>query len=328
MNIGISEDGLDLDASRREALGRNTTRPSAHRLDFSNRRPRHTPRDQSSSDLLRDTPSRSHRYSSPSLTPNFAPATAYRAVASPQPPDVPRIRDLPPLRRTDSRNNDWSSPYPSELLRRHIQSRDRMRNDSNRTPIDGLGDRQRSLSPDADRETDAWETLLSTITPDATLPSTDTSFSSTSASAPDVLRNSNSRPAGTTSPPHIVPQFTLEPYPEHLNPCDFSSDDEDNAANYHQYTGPPSVTVPRRTLPGPGLQSTLSTHPPIPYVSLSFTSLDPAEFDVQQMQAILDRLARREEIPDDWWAGAGLSRNMGRGLSVTAPRLNENGNTN
>ena len=36
------------------------------------------------------------------------------------------------------------------------------------------------------------------------------------------------------------------------------------------------------------------------------------------MQAILDRLARREDIPDDWWAGAGLSRTIGRGLEAGA----------
>jgi hypothetical protein len=58
----------------------------------------------------------------------------------------------------------------------------------------------------------------------------------------------------------------------------------------------------------------MSNHPPIPTISFSFDS--STDTDLQQMQAILDRLARREDIPDDWWAGAGLSRNMGRGLST------------
>jgi hypothetical protein len=30
--------------------------------------------------------------------------------------------------------------------------------------------------------------------------------------------------------------------------------------------------------------------------------------EIGQMQAILNRLARREDIPDDWWAAAGLTR--------------------
>lgn len=29
------------------------------------------------------------------------------------------------------------------------------------------------------------------------------------------------------------------------------------------------------------------------------------------MHAILDRMERREEVPDEWWAAAGLSRNLG-----------------
>ena len=45
----------------------------------------------------------------------------------------------------------------------------------------------------------------------------------------------------------------------------------------------------------------------------SSTSTDP---DLQQMQAILDRLARREDIPEEWWAAAGLSRTLGRRLGA------------
>ncbi|KAJ5238573.1 hypothetical protein N7468_003192 [Penicillium chermesinum] len=92
MNFGVSEDGVDLDASRREALGRTTTRPSTHRPDFSSRRARNTTRDQALFDILRDPPPRSQSYSSPSLTPNFAPAAASHSASSPQPPEVLRIR--------------------------------------------------------------------------------------------------------------------------------------------------------------------------------------------------------------------------------------------
>ncbi len=44
--------------------------------------------------------------------------------------------------------------------------------------VDGLGDRQRSLSPE-----DNWDTLLTTITPDQQLPSADSSFTSASAAS-------------------------------------------------------------------------------------------------------------------------------------------------
>lgn len=47
----------------------------------------------------------------------------------------------------------------------------------------GLGDRERSISPAADDTTDAWDTMLTTIAPDAQLPSFDSSFTSAAASA-------------------------------------------------------------------------------------------------------------------------------------------------
>lgn len=50
-------------------------------------------------------------------------------------------------------------------------------------PPNGLGDRQRSISPLADDLPDAWDTMLTTITPDATLPSNDSSFTSAAAAS-------------------------------------------------------------------------------------------------------------------------------------------------
>ncbi|KAJ5081517.1 hypothetical protein NUU61_009781 [Penicillium alfredii] len=328
LNLGISEDGLDLDTSRREALNRSSTRPNAQRRrDHSSRRSRSS-RDQALTDLLGrpDPQSRpSVRYSSPSLTPNFAPALVYHSALSSQPPSD-GVR-LPPLRRTDSRNHEPASYIPSVLLRDYRTGHTPSR--PNREPaVDGLGDRQRSLSPDGERETDAWETLLSTITPDATLPSTDTSFNSNTASATDTSRTGNSTNSSQTLPSSLGSSrpisMALDPYPDHLHPCDFSSsDDEDAPVNYHRMLGPTGMPPSHRRSPGP--HSTMSSHPPIPTISfsLSDSSSDP---DLQQMQAILDRLARREDIPDDWWAAAGLSRTITRGLSAGAD-ANENEGT-
>lgn len=326
LNLGISEDGLDLDASRREALNRGSTRPSAHRrADLSSRRSRST-RDQTLGDLLGrpDSQSRpSGRYSSPSLTPNFAPALAYHTWVSSH-PSSDGVR-LPSLRRTDSRNHESASYTPSVLLREHRTGSNPNRS-HRESAMDGLGDRQRSPSPDGERETDAWETLLSTITPDANLPSTDTSFSSNSASATDASRRGTSRYSGASS--QTLPSsmntthgghLALDPYPDHLHPCDFSSDDEDTPVNFHRMLG--QSGIPHSLRRSPGLHSTMSSHPPIPAISFSFS--DSGDADLQQMQAILDRLARREDIPDDWWAGAGLSRTIGRGLSAGAD-ANEN----
>ncbi|KAJ5653391.1 hypothetical protein N7490_000394 [Penicillium lividum] len=327
LNLGISEDGLDLDATRREAFGRNNARSQPNRGPDPLARRARTARDQALlSDLLSRTDSQSRnneRRASPSLTPNFAPASLYRTTISPYlSSDGIRLPPLPPLRRTDSRNHDSASYIPSSLLRDYRNGTVSSRSNRDST-MDGLGDRQRSVSPDGEREYDAWETLLSTLAPDANLPSTTTSFSSTTAPTTDASLNNTSRysAASQTLPPvHMA----LDPYPDHLHPCDLSSsDDEDTPVSYHRITAPSGLPISLRR--SPGLPSTTSSHPPIP--SISFSISDSGDTDLQQMQAILDRLARREDIPDGWWAGAGLSRNMGRGLSTGANPHNDNEGT-
>ncbi|OJD29961.1 uncharacterized protein BKCO1_6900031 [Diplodia corticola] len=78
-------------------------------------------------------------------------------------------RDLPPLRRM-GRRQVTNGLLPASYLRQSW---------SPPGTLDGLGDRERSLSPPAD----PWETMLTTITPDAQLPSRDSSFTSAAASA-------------------------------------------------------------------------------------------------------------------------------------------------
>ena len=60
--------------------------------------------------------------------------------------------------------------------------------------------------------------------------------------------------------------------------------------------------------------STFSLHPPFP---ISLTDHRRQSDDVQQMQVILDRLSRREDIPDDLWAAVGLTRTLHRGLNAS-----------
>ncbi|ODH30181.1 hypothetical protein ACO22_03631 [Paracoccidioides brasiliensis] len=50
--------------------------------------------------------------------------------------------------------------------------------------------------------------------------------------------------------------------------------------------------------------------------------------DLHQVQAIIDRLSRRQDIPDEWWAAVGLSRNLGRGVTDVPARSGSSGNTN
>ncbi|KAA8649167.1 hypothetical protein EYZ11_009841 [Aspergillus tanneri] len=327
-NTGSGEDPFDLtsslaDTSAREAgqrllndvlrhsrpgqrlrIPRNTTVPDLHR--------RSSPGDDGTNRQDQEPPS---------FAPRFTPAGAQHWTVPPRVyQDVIRLSPFP---RPDSLGGEVGSNVP--LLRRVGQRSINEASRANReSVVDGLGDRQRSVSPD-DHANDAWETLLTTITPDTNLPSANSSFTSASASGTDASMNGTSRSSATSFGTHpssldstsATVQMVLEPYPEFLNPCDYPSstdselDSDEEASqnslfrNYRRRVR--QMDMLRRSQ---NTQSTTSSHPPIPTISLSFpdTSADP---DLHQMQAILDRLARREDIPDDWWAAAGLARTIG-----------------
>ncbi|BDD56352.1 hypothetical protein MPDQ_001999 [Monascus purpureus] len=251
------------------------------------------------------------------FTPRFAPAIAYHSsISSQPPPDATRAQSFP---RVDGPEDDTTAPTVPLLQGARPRPDNRGTRQRREPLVDGLGDRQRSLSPDD--ENDAWETLLTTITPDANLPSAESSFASGSVSATTDLPRLGVRRSPITSSQTLPSSFdssgttvpvVLDPYPEFLNPCDYpsSSDsepDSDSEVNYR--------TLYRRSRDrlrrSHHLGSTMGSQPPIPTISVSF-SHSSANPELQQMQAILDRLSRREDIPDDWWAAAGLSRTMSR----------------
>lgn len=253
------------------------------------------------------------------FTPRFAPAFAFQREGSGQPQSEPYRYSRPdgPIgERTRESRTRSSRP------RSHREEVDQQR-----SAIDGLGDRQRSASPDDERD-DAWETLLTTITPDVNLPSTDSSFTSAAAlstnptRAPGSPRSAPSQPSGSQGPSATV-HMILEPYPEFLNPCDFpdyttGSDTEPESDFDLRASGSRNRHRHRSRLLGVG--STQDSQPPIPRLSRtstlpSISSLihqDPSS-DVD-MNNILERLLHREDLPDEWWATAGLSRTIGRRL--------------
>ncbi|KAL4784357.1 hypothetical protein BJX76DRAFT_347836 [Aspergillus varians] len=283
------------------------------------------------------------------FTPRFAPAIAYQSSSTPL--AGPDILHLSPMPRHDALGENPQAGLP--LLRRVGQ---RSINDANFTsrgpPIDGLGDRQRSVDLEDDHANDAWETLLTTITPDTSLPSAGSSFTSASASGTNSLHNGASRSSATSlESPHnplhtTVPtaQMTLDPYQDYSNPCDYlSSTDSDTESDgeitqdslfrryrrrmsqfeamrrahnlrtmSHLPPAPLPASVPASVPPSiPPPSAPPSIPSSIPTVSFAFS--DPSgDQDLHHMQAILDRLARRQDIPDDWWAAAGLSRTIGQ----------------
>ncbi|RJE20150.1 hypothetical protein PHISCL_07509 [Aspergillus sclerotialis] len=253
------------------------------------------------------------------FTPRFAPAIAFHSTISahPPPPYVSRSSPFPPL---DGPTDD---PGPHVPLLRRVGERsvnEALR--PNREPVvDGLGDRQRSLSPEYHRgDDDAWETLLTTITPDVNRPSADSSFNSASASGTNAPRNgttTNSSNNSQTLPSSLdsaVPtmHMVLDPYPEFLNPCDYPDSDsetEPESESTQRFLSRNSRNsrlrrAARRShgLPFP------SNPPPIPTASVTFSN-PPSYQDTQQhLQSIMDRLVQRENLnlPEFLLATAGL----------------------
>jgi hypothetical protein len=161
--------------------------------------------------------------------------------------------------------------------------------------INGLGDRNRSLSPEGDN---VWDTLLSTLTPDPQPPSVGSSFASTSASA--VASQSTATASSRTSftaPERLDDDSAEPPCESGCDNSDTEGDDDDDDGDMMQLPLIPGLGGPsRRSRAGRP-----STDDPLEYLG-----------GIGGMQRIVRNLARREDIPDEWWADAGLSRTLPR----------------
>ncbi|EEP80700.1 predicted protein [Uncinocarpus reesii 1704] len=251
------------------------------------------------------------------FTPRFAPAhptgelSARSNTGSPSTTlDIPGSNNVPSFRGLGPR-----------VVRRVTDRRS-----GRRQEVDGLGDRERSPAPDEDEMHDSWETLLTTITPDDQLPSLDSSFASATASASSALSRSSGLSNSVTSlhtPMSSILSDTLETFdfdrefpdglPDGLPNCEFSSSDSDSD------TEPESEldTSPARLAAGSAEEEESDQ---------SDSSYDPAQIAsdivssssrLEQAQMIIELLAMRSDIPDEWWATAGLSRTLRRELGIT-----------
>ncbi|KAI9163003.1 hypothetical protein HJFPF1_04600 [Paramyrothecium foliicola] len=108
----------------------------------------------------------------------------------------------------------------SRLARNHLARRGL----SSRRGVDGLGDRDRSLSPEV------WDTLLSTLTPDPQPPSASSSFASAAASQ-------TAAPSSNTTPP------TVGADPQADGPCESGCEHSDAEDDDYE-SGPPFPMSP------------------------------------------------------------------------------------
>ncbi|KAI0427609.1 hypothetical protein F5Y09DRAFT_315723 [Xylaria sp. FL1042] len=159
--------------------------------------------------------------------------------------------------------------------------------------VDGLGDRDRSLSPEGDG---VWDTLQSTLTPDPQPPSVGSSFASTIAST----TTSEANGANSINTSMTIPNEDMEP------PCDPITDNPGSDGEDDVEERASRQTTPRgwRTYADVAAeaQSRQSTE--------SADASDPDREWLSGMHRIVRGLASRVDIPDEWWAQAGLSRSM------------------
>ncbi|KAL1953254.1 hypothetical protein VTO42DRAFT_3342 [Malbranchea cinnamomea] len=281
-----------------------------------------------------------------SFTRHFAPAYPMRI-------DSPTFAISTPQ---DNRANDDQVDANMPLLRRvgHRSVAEATDRGSHfDSLIDGLGDRERSFGPeddafadddDDDEMHDAWETLLTTIRPDEQLPSSSSSFASATATASNSLsRNSGSTssmnstltaPSSFNSNISGMPVLP-DPFPEFNTNCDYtsSSDDSDTEAESEPESGSQRASNNSshnrdRDMGGTnesGVRDNSSqegrhqnqSRETETNRSTTTSLLESFGPEIQQVHAIIDTLSRRDDIPDEWWETAGLSRIIRRELNNT-----------
>jgi hypothetical protein len=199
-----------------------------------------------------------------------------------------RYPPRPPLPPPREPRVSISAPYSDTVFTR-------------RSYTDGLGDRDRSLSPEGDN---VWETLLTTLTPDPQPPSVGSSFASASASASAAASQGAATASSRTSFTADTAEASFEP------PCEDSGrensdtegdDDDDVEASALRSFRALNERVYNRS-----------------FAAVTRNTDDsPLEMlgGIGGMQRIVSNLARREDIPDEWWAAAGLSRTLSREAS-------------
>jgi hypothetical protein len=187
---------------------------------------------------------------------------------------------------------------------------------------DGLGDRLRSLSP-ADGE-NLWDTLLTTVTPDPQPPSIGSSFAS---SRPGASRTATQTSAIASSRTSITGPEVHEDYEAAYESCYNSDSDhgEESRENDEQSAiqdrnQSQSQSQNGREEDGDvelfdydlGRFVNRRSYAEVAATARDNNSSAADALELLSMQRIVRHLARREDIPDEWWAEAGLSRTLSR----------------
>ncbi|KAK9782539.1 hypothetical protein AB5N19_09117 [Seiridium cardinale] len=199
-----------------------------------------------------------------------------------------------------SRSSRARNPDPGEYLNEYHRRRNAHETAPRSRPRrfgryvrypDGLGDRERSPEDDS-----AWDTLQSSITPDPQPPSVGSSFASTTVSAAASQTTASSSNTSVTNPDEAV-----EP------PCDPVDENAGSDGEGNREAEGLRVGLSRRPTPHSGRRSYADVAADVPRADDDGD--DSLEW-LSQMQRIVQGLAARQDIPDQWWAAVGLTRSM------------------
>ncbi|KAI1140144.1 hypothetical protein F5Y05DRAFT_377344 [Hypoxylon sp. FL0543] len=217
--------------------------------------------------------------------------------ASQLPPRTVRLEQRSPPLPEDSARDHGRDLREIVILAAGLSNRRRSRFGTRSRSVrlvDGLGDRDRSLSPEGDG---VWDTLQSTLTPDPQPPSVGSSFASTTASTAASTAASAATSQNPTVPSSRTsitgPREDVEPPCDPVNEAEGFVDSSEDAEA-------PRLDQPRR--PNGRLSYAEAA------VSGAGPSAEPEW--LPGMHHIIRRLAARQDIPDEWWQQAGLSRSM------------------
>lgn len=175
------------------------------------------------------------------------------------------------------------------------------------TRMDGLGDRERSP------EVAAWDTLLSSITPDPQAPSAGSSFASSAAAA----ASSGPASVGTSMTSHEAVSVH-GPGDSAYDVCEASDahsgdEDEDEDADMLELR---ELDRPLRNS-SRSISNALLAEQVARYNHSTDTERNPWEGEgINGLQQIIAGLSERDDVPDSWWEMAGVSRNPRRDPST------------
>ena len=257
---------------------------------------------------------------SPPLTQDFAPARAARAArgGSRSPTDL--VADFTTAANDNDRHGletpppeAWENSYPSLRRVPHMSPRPLPR-----MAVDGLGDRHRSPSPLSEmHEEETWNNLLTSLDNSNSASSTSTSF----ASMTDLLsasRSSSHRSSNTHNTSTSFGEIGTSTDDSCDLPPGITEDDVRQIRDRHRLTAG-RVSAPRANRPESDYgEASQSQHSPMAILlheareARASRERQRRRDELFMLQAIAGRQQSHEQIPDEWWALAGLPPGLAR----------------